>query len=63
MSSENMMNRDQAAKYCGVPAPFLANAARRRTGPPVFKLSQRTVLYSKVDLDKWLATTRIEPKK
>ena len=63
MSTNIVMDRDQAEAYYHFPPGFLDNAARRRTGPPFWKLSRRTILYAKADLDAWLAARRIEPQK
>ena len=54
-SSEQLLTREQAARFCGTTVEFLMNCARRRrNGPPFYRYSNQTVLYRRDELaDGW----------
>ena len=53
------LDRVAAAAYCGFPPAVLSRQVRRGYGPSCFKLTQRTVYFTKGELDRWLASRRI----
>jgi hypothetical protein len=54
-----MLDRATAARLLGVPAQFLSNCARRRKGPPFYRMSGKTALYPRAELEQWLAARRV----
>jgi len=60
----DLLDRKEAAQHCGVPEAYLLNLAKSRgAGPAFVKLSPRKTLYSRSDLDTWIASwIRVEPK-
>ena len=56
-----MLNTSEAAEYCGFPSYFLRNLRHRGKGARYYKITGRTVLYEKSDLDEWLKSIKVEP--
>ena len=53
ISSERLLTREQAARFCGTTVEFLMNCARRRkNGPPFYRYSNQTVLYRRDELSR-----------
>lgn len=50
---EELLTRAEAAEYLRVKPRWLAE--NWRIGPKFYRLNQRVVRYSKVELDRWLA--------
>jgi hypothetical protein len=59
-----LLDRKSAAAYCGLDEDYLLNLAKHaNAGPAFIKTSPRKTLYSRSDLDRWIASwKRIEPK-
>jgi hypothetical protein len=54
-----LLDRAQTAATFGLAEDFLVNCARRRIGPPFFRLSHRRVAYSPDEVAAWLETRRV----
>ncbi len=49
-----LLKSQEAADYLGVSASCLAQWRMLRRGPPVARISGRTIRYRKHDLEKWI---------
>ena len=49
-----LLKSQEAADYLGVSASCLAQWRMLRKGPPVARISRRTIRYRKHDLDQWI---------
>ncbi len=49
-----LLKAQEAADYLGVSASCLAQWRMLRRGPPVARISGRTIRYRKHDLDQWI---------
>lgn len=54
------MRVKQAAEYCGLSKSFL-DKARIYGGGPAFMRLGRSVIYSSIDLDVWMASQKCSP--
>lgn len=57
--THQLMTRREAAAHIGVNTIYLANAAKRKTGPDYYRPTPRRTLYRKADLDAWLDQSRV----
>lgn len=50
-----------AATYCGITEHLFESLHKKGVGPAYIKLTRKTIIYAKRDLDTWLGEHRIEP--
>ena len=58
MDAPYILTAAEAAAYLKLQPQLLAKWRHYKSGPPYFKPSPKTVLYSHADLDAWLAATK-----
>jgi hypothetical protein len=58
-----MLTRTEAAALLGVPPRVLSNCARRRAGPPFYRMSGKLTLYRRDELLQWMAARRVAIEK
>jgi hypothetical protein len=51
-----LLSKEQAARYCGLPRKFLSMCCKRGTGPTFIRPSQKTMFFRPEDLDRWIRT-------
>ena len=56
-----LLTRDQVQARFGITRRFLELAAWRGDGPPMVKLTGRSVRYRLGDVKDWIATRRVTP--
>ncbi len=59
------LTTDELAEHLGVDASTLRRwrTARPAQGPPFVRLSSRVTLYSVLDVECWLVTSRVDPNR
>jgi excisionase family DNA binding protein len=53
------LSKQAASEYCSL-SPRTLDAAKAIGDLPFFRVGCRKVLFAKLDLDKWLATMRVD---
>jgi hypothetical protein len=51
-----LLSKEQAAIYCGLPAKFLSLRCKHGTGPTFIRPSPKTMFFMRDDLDRWIKT-------
>jgi hypothetical protein len=59
MTEINLMNRKQVEDTFHLPAGLLADLARRHQGPAFYRLTSRTVMYSRDEIARWRDATLV----
>jgi len=59
MQDDQKMTHKEAAEYLNISSPTLYNWRFRNFGPPFYRLTSKTIIYNKSDLDKFINDRKV----
>jgi predicted DNA-binding transcriptional regulator AlpA len=63
VNHRRLLKTEEAADICGESAKTFRNRRAKGEGAPFIRLSRRAVRYDPEDIERWLASRRVDPGK